>query len=304
MTIDVRRESVPKATDRDEWLASRRPYFNASAAACLWDRHPFQSAADYAVEKLTGVGQSETRPMRRGRYLERSVADWYAAEYGVFLYEPECMYAAGPMLATVDRLVLHGHDAVIEIKTSSSYITEPEPYWLDQTQAEMLCTGIDRAVIVWLDASMDIQTHDLDADEQLQTEMLARAERFMAAIELGMVPDWITPDLSARHVATLYPQPEGEVELDAELVELVDQYRELRSTKKYVEGEMESIKNTIVRALGEHAVGIYEGEPMVTFKATSDRVDIDLHALRADYPDLVEKYEVLKPGGRRFLPVG
>jgi hypothetical protein len=66
---------------------------------------------------------------------------------------------------------------------------------------------------------------------------------------------------------------------------------------------MESIKNTIVRVLGEHAVGLYDGMPVVTYKKSKDSTELDIDALRADYPDLDEKYMKAKLGGRRFTAV-
>lgn len=303
--IDVPRSTIPRPTDRQVWLAGRRPYFNASAASVLWDRHPFQSAADYAVEKLIGSGQTETRAMRRGRYLEQSLADWYEHETGEFLFEPEIMYIGGPVLANVDRLVLNGPtDRVVEIKTSKGYLSEPEQSWVDQTQAQMMCTGIDHATVVWLDASMDMHDVELDADEAFQVELVRRAEKFMAAIELGMVPDWITPELSAKQVAAVHPNPEGEIELSAELVEQVNDYRDARAIRRAADDRMDRIRDEVARALGDHEVGVYEGVEIVSFRAVKDSYKLNVPELRADHPDLVEKYQMVVPNGRRFLPVG
>jgi predicted phage-related endonuclease len=302
--ISISRSTIPRPAGRSDWLETRRPYFNASSASVLWDRHRFQSAADYAVEKLTGRGQAETRSMRRGRHLEESIAQWYAQEAGVRLYEPDVMFVAGPILATVDRLTATGPDVLVEIKTANGYLTEPEQYWLDQTQAELLCTGRDHGVIVWLDASMDLQDYEVDGDDAFQTELVTRAERFMAAIELGMVPDWIVPELTAGHVAAVYPHPDGEVELDTETAELVSEYRSLRYEKSEYERAMESIKSIVAGRLGGHAVGTVDGVPIVTFKETKGAAAFDLDSFKQDHPGLFSQYSYIKPSGRRFLPVG
>lgn len=301
MALTTRRRTVPKPESREDWLAVRRPYFNASSASVLWDRHPFLTAADYAVEKLTGRAQGETRSMRRGRYLEAAIADWWQREYGAFLWVPEALYVADPIMATLDGLTTNA-DVIVEIKTANGYVKEPEQYWLDQVQAQMLCGGIDHAVIVWLDSSMDMQVAEVDADEAFQAELLRRAERFMAAIELGIVPDWIVPELTAGHVAAIYPDAEGEVELDADTVELIGKYRELRAGRDESERLMDSLKNVIVRKLGEHAVGTFDGAPVVTYKSVKDSETVDVKRMRKDWPDIVEQYVSTKPGGRRFLP--
>jgi hypothetical protein len=192
--IEATRRTIPKPGEREPWLAARRPFFNASAAACLYDRHPFMSAADYATEKLTGREQADNRAMRRGRMLEDGIGVWFAHELGVAgLIEPDVMFAAGRMLASVDRFTLGGAERPVEIKTTNKYLDDPEPYWLDQCQAIMLCAGHDSMDLVWLDASLDLHYEEVDADETHQGDMLNRAERFMAAIDMGIVPDWIVP---------------------------------------------------------------------------------------------------------------
>jgi hypothetical protein len=67
---------------------------------------------------------------------------------------------------------------------------------------------------------------------------------------------------------------------------------------------MESIRDRAVTRLGEHAVGLHQGIPIVTFKATKGSDAFDLDSFKRDYPGLFSKYAYTKPAGRRFVPVG
>ena len=295
------RYTLERAYDREDWLAQRQPYFNASAAACLWDRHPYESAADYATKKLTGVdNDDETSAMRRGNYLEDGVAEWWAFEDGVTVIEPGVLYACGPVLATVDRWDIT-RDRPVEIKTASGHHSEPQDYWLDQCQAIMLCADRDVIELVWMDGSLDLASMTVDADEVQQRDLMNRAERFMAAIELGMVPDWIIPQLKHRHVAALNPEPVGEVELDEATVDLMFNYRDLKLRVKEAEVEMDAIKDVVAGALGGHEVGLWDGTKIVSWKPSKS---LDKVGLTEAHPELVAEYTVEKPGARRFLPSG
>lgn len=297
------RTTLPKAAGRDQWLEQRRPYFNASAASILWDRHPYMSAADYAAEKLGGAAQRETEAMRRGRWLEYSIADWYAEREGVTLYEPAQLYIADRIMATPDRFVIAGNERVVEIKTAKGYLDEPMQYWLDQCRAIMHCTGHETCDVVWMDSSLELQVVTVDPDPAFTAELVKRAQRFMAAIDMGIVPDWIVPDLTAAHVAAIHPSPAGDVELDEDTAALVHKYRDLRATKSEVERTMELIKNAIARKLGEHEAGTELGVRVVTFKPMKDAEVVDVKRLRDERPDIADQYISLRPGTRRFAVV-
>lgn len=299
MTTFPERTTIAKPADRAEWLAVRRPFFNASSASVLFDRHPFQSPGDLAAEKLSGAEQAETSAMRRGRHLEHAVAAWWEDEHGVRLVQPDVLYVCGPLMATLDRHPV-GVVRPVEIKTTNHYAPEPEGYWLDQCQAQMLCCGGDVATLVWIDSSMELREVDVEADVEFQAELLARAEKFMAAIEFGMVPDWVR--MSAANVQAVHPTGAGEVELDEVDVAFVQQYVALREEKKSIEAEMAEIKDRIASVLADREVATFDGRPVVTWKAQKASRTFDHKRFVEEHPDLAEPYMVEKPGPRVFLP--
>ena len=294
--------TIDKPADRLEWLKVRAPYFNASSAAVLFDRHPFQSAADYAIEKLGDVVDNEpTDPMNRGRHLEAGIADWFGETMGWTLMEPGVLYGHGPLLATVDRIV-EQTGSPVEIKTYNGYTSEPLPYWLDQCQAVLACTDTDTLYLVWMDASMSLQWCEVDRDEVFIADLVARAERFMAAIELGMMPDWITPE--AHHVAALHPDPSGEVVLDDETAEWLREFDEHRKAAKYHEAAMKEIKDQVANVLGDAEVGVHDGVTVVSWRKVKGRSSFDQAAFKAEHPELVGRYVKVGAPSRRFVVAG
>jgi putative phage-type endonuclease len=151
--------TIARPPDTADWLEARRPYFNASAAAALFHEHPFLTLAGVVHSKLEpGVGDVENAAMRRGRHLEAAIASWWSEEHGLALYEPDVMYAAGPLLATLDRRIVGTDTDALEIKTTAKYVTGPERYWWWQVQAQMYCADLHRVHVAVLDASMSLAT--------------------------------------------------------------------------------------------------------------------------------------------------
>lgn len=290
------RRTIAKPADRQDWLQARQPFFNASATSVLFDRHPYMTPGDYATEKLTGNEQRQTRAMARGTRLEDVVARWWGDEHNEGVNEVEQLYINGSVMATIDRLTDGG--VPVEIKTTNARCFEPMPYWLDQCQSIMLCTGASYCHLVWLDASLDIHAIDVTQDLDLQTQILDRAERFMAAIELGMVPE---VELSYRNVAALHPYPAGVAELDEEGLDAVRQLDLVRQIKRDATKDEERLKDRVAKLLYDSESGTWDGFEVVTWRTSKPSLSFDAEMFAADHPDLYEKYLREKPGSRRMI---
>ena len=155
-----RPELIQRPSGPNSWLRVRHAYFNASAAATLYGEHPFQTLTGVVHTKLAPFGGPgvDNPATRRGRHLEPAIANWWAEEHHLDLYEPTVLYAAFPLLATLDRRIVGRNREAVEIKTTSHVVTEPAPYWVWQVQAQMACAELDRVHLAVLDA------HDAAAD--------------------------------------------------------------------------------------------------------------------------------------------
>lgn len=302
----VRRSVVHKPEDRDEWLAVRRPWFNASYASVLFDRHPYVSPGDVATIKLTGREQKQTMAMDRGRRLEDVIGTWWAETEGMCkVIEPKVLYTAGRVMATVDRLALgyDGEEAVpVEIKTANVFAPAPLPYWLDQCQAIMLCAEAREMVLVWFDSTMELRFKHVAEDPALQQRILDGAERFMAAVDLGMVPDWVS--LSYENQVRLHPAGVDDVELDDAGYNMVVALATIRRARLAAEREEERIKADIAGMLGEREVGTFRGVPVIKWSNVKGRRTLDTKRLAAEHPAEVADYWVQAEGTRRMIPVG
>lgn len=281
---------IPRPSERNEWLAERHKWANASDAAVYMGCHPFKTLADLTVEKLAENPPDVTnRAMERGNRLEAAIADWWADENGVAVYEPSVMYAAGRILATLDRRI-HGNDReALEIKTTAKKVDEPEGYWFWQVQAQMVCADLDRVHIAALDGTMDLKTFVVERDDVAIGRLIQAVETVWGYFDLGMVPECV--ELGAEHVAALHPEPEPGSVVDAdEQLDVVADWLVAKDKADAATKAEKEARDRLCALIGEAETVRINGVPVATWKAQT-RTSLDTKALLADHPDLKSKYE-------------
>jgi putative phage-type endonuclease len=223
----------------DDWLALRHRYIGASEIAAILGEHPFLTAAELAARKLTATGGTDNQATIRGRYLEGAVAVWWADEHGVKLVEPECVSLYDDyLIATLDRLA---GDEIVEIKTTATHCPTPRAHWLDQVQAQMLCTGYRKAHIVVLDASLTLATFDVDAEPVHQMTLFRAAATFLDYIRRGELPPELA--MTYRAATILHPKPQQPaVELDDDTLACCDHLRQVQAEIKALERDEDRLK--------------------------------------------------------------
>lgn len=291
-------EAADPLIDRDRFNSVRAPYFGVSAAACLFGKHPFMSAADYWLQKVSGEQQEETMPMRRGQHLEPAVASWFAAELGEPVTKAQYMYVRGHLAASPDYWL--GHNTLVEIKTTAKRVDEPEEYWVWQVQGQMLCSGASKAYIVWVDASMDIQWTEVDADVDAQKLIWNRSFEFMQSIDQELMPDWV--ETEARHIIAMYPEPSDAIEAGDKGMELVTEYWSHKAASKYHDTQANVLRDELFTLAGNHDTITDDGTAIATLMPRKLPAKFNAKAFKEAHPNLYLEY-MTEPMTTRVLNV-
>jgi hypothetical protein len=313
--VTYERTMVPRPEDRDEWLEVRKPYFNASATAVLFNRHPYLSAGRYATVKLTGKEQDQTQAMLRGAMLEDGVAAWWALNHDREVAQVRDLFICERIMATLDRFVYQRpHQRVIaadsadptplEVKTTNRFVgADPEPYWLDQCQSILLCTDAPQMVLAWMDASLELRACTVAADVELQAQIVERAEWFMSAIDMGLVPEGVT--LSYEDAGDVYPVAEvAKVEVDSEVWHACRRLAKARGERLAAEKAEDEAKGEIATVLGNAEVGLWQGAPIVEWRSIKPARRFNVRRFTEEHPDDAEEYVEEHPQRRMKVLVG
>ena len=278
--------------------AMRARYFGTSHTATMFDTHPFETAAEYWLDKRDGTSKPETSAMLRGTHLEPAVFSlWSATSDNVGQNQRGLPMTRGPLVAIPDYVLTAGN-TVLSIKTTSKQGDEIQDYWWWQVQGEMVVGDYDQALIVWLDGRLELHEQHVARDHEAGIELFNRADEFMRSLESGNIetltmPDWVKASHTASSIIRQYPSPAGSVDVDDSIRELVAEYKRLKTDGKEYEVAAKELRDQLFVIVGNNEAITFEDTPIATFKKAKGRSGFDLKAFAADHPDLAKEYTTI-----------
>lgn len=295
------RHTIPKQQHGTlGWLTDRHRHngkciVGASEVATVMLANDYESPVDLAVRKLQPPVVTEANEaMMRGNYLEPALITYASAELQRELLVPEVMYINEGIIATLDAVGADSTlgdypDLVVECKTANRWTladTVPASWWW-QAQAQMLVTDVTEVQFAVLDKHMRLGMQTVVRNDDAIATMIAEVQRFCAAIDLQQLP--ADSELTAVHVATLYPQPSGSVEIDPTMIDSIERWQAIKANLKDLEQEERLLKDQIANALRDAEFGTVGGNRVLSYKAqTATRFDQKEFA--KDYPEAAAKY--------------
>lgn len=292
--------TIPKPTDRLDWLKARHGFFNASDVACLYDAHPHRDIADVVADKLApeAIDNGQTEAMERGNRLEPVLLDWFGDRHGCKVTTPDRLYVNGVLMATLDGEVVGNDDVWVEAKTTADRWDEVPTHVYWQMTAQAAASGRTEGWCVWFDADLRLKQAKVTPAPEHVADVLARAEQFMAFIEMGMTPEGV--QLTADHVLTMFPKPEVGtwVTLDDAGRDAIVAWEEARTERIAAEKREKALKGPVASLLSGAEGGKYQGLPIVTWRCNKDGEGFIAGEHEAGEPECHAKYTRTTKGAR------
>jgi putative phage-type endonuclease len=308
---------------REDWLEVRRKGIGSSDAAAAVGLNPYQSQLELWMVK-TGRGDSlpqpdpndDTSPMYWGTLLEAFVAAHYTKKtdrrvrrVNAVLQHPEYSW----MLANLDREVIGGEEVqILECKTTgmngARLWREGVPEYVQlQVMHQLAVTGKQAADVAVLVCGNDFRIHRIERDEKMISQLIKLEQQFWHYVETDTPPPADGSDSAATALLALYPKDTG-ICLDlSEDVEMSKAFHDLLAVRTVLaeQVELESrLKQSIQQRMGEASKATFGQAGDVTWRKSKDSNATDIKKLTAENPELIAKYEIAKPGSRRFLVQG
>lgn len=305
--------------NRDDWLAWRRDGVGASDIGGILGLSPWASPYSVWADKMGLTPDGEpSEAMDLGSALEDSISALFLTRTG--------LYACGAQTRVTHpdrpwaRATLDGYAGdhpgapitaalgVVEAKT-----TGDSPDWWEQkipdqyiaqVQWQMYVTGMDRAWIAALHASRGLafRVYEIERDETDIEYIVAAAEAFWVEHVLTGIPPEADGSTATTWALRHIPATAGaEVELDAEIAELLERHRVLKVDAKATAASLDAVENRIKAAMGEATEGMIGGRLAVSWRP-QNRKGLDLGALRETFPDVAAQFETVTTG-RVLRPV-
>jgi len=275
-----------------------------------------------------------------GHLLEPLVAKIFAVKTGFKPYEIQKMFAHPDypfMLANVDFFFEFEEDitmpdgtvfpagtrAILECKTSILHNKEkweggaiPVNYEY-QGRHYMSVMDVDVVFFACLfsnnenDFVWSYVTRDMGIEEDM---IAAQVDFWQNHVEAGVEPPYTEgADLVLQSIRNHFGHPDkdaGEVELTLAFADTLVEYEHLRDKKSKakkavdsIDEEMKKIQATIIEEMETSAKATCKGDDGIEFIITNNpilRDDVDKDGLKAQYPQVFEKFVVKKPSSPRF----
>ena len=313
MNCDLILTAADLEADREKWLEIRRGSLGGSDAAAVMGLSPWKSPYTLWLEK-TGQAKEEDISDREsvhfGNVLEEVVAREFCQREGKKV--KRCgLYRSREypfMVASFDRLLI-GENAGLEIKTAAGWKGKqwdageiPPPYYL-QCLHYMAVSGFSKWYIAALIGGNHFTCWQIDRNEEDIKALLEAEKSFWDKVQRGVMPEIDGSESTAAALKARYGGGGEAIDLPNKAAPLLTRWDELKKLKAGLDAEAAEIQNQLCAMLGDAEIGLLgEGEQArkVSWKSYPGRVTIDSKKLKADLPEIYEKYSKQGSSYRRF----
>jgi len=249
-------------TDRAKWLEWRKQDVTASNVAALFHCHPYTTALRlYAAARGTEFPNEDNLTMRRGRWMEPTVAKAVSELRPEWRIEPATEYLRDPELrlgATPDFYVYSGPPGkgILQAKTVAPSVYAREwadgvevPLWIIlQAVTEAMLAEADFIVVAALLVDphfMDVAIHEFPRNPAAEEKIKYAVAQFWKNVESGIEPD---PDftrdantIKAMWRAERTPPSEVDFTGNNEIPELLEERANLKEAIRVADQRCEAI---------------------------------------------------------------
>lgn len=309
-----------KRMAREEWLKVRQQGIGASEAATAIGINPYQSPLELWMIK-TGrqphlnvtKEEEDSSPLYWGNKLEALVAEHYSRKTGnkvrrvnAVLQHPDPDKSW--MLANLDYAVTGNPDVqILECKTAGEYGARlwkdgvPD-YYQCQVQHQLAITGKQAADVAVLICGNEFRVYRVQRDDELIAALIEKEREFWCYVETDTPPPIDGSPSSEDALRRLFTQDRGKVldwRQDTDRNHAFLQLIDVRQQQEQLHQQEELIKQRFMVDMGD-ASRAELAQGAINWRLSKESLSLDTKQLTKDHPHLIARYQVKRPGSRRF----
>ena len=300
-----------KGLSHEEWLRFRQKGIGGSDAGAVCGLNRYKSAVDVWADKTgdSPIEIPDSEAMRIGRDMEDYVARRFTEATGKKVRRKNAIFQDQEhpfMLANVDRMVV-GENALLECKTTSPYNADqwkdgkcPESYEI-QCHHYMSVTGAEKVYLACLIMGREFVIVEIERNDALIDYLRKIETDFWNKYVL--TKEMPPPDGSKAAGDAIQQMYPSSVDMTVEIVGFEDRlnrYDEISALIDSLTRELDEIKQQIQVEMKTAEIA-YIGTRKVTWKNTKPRETIDSKKLKAEMPDIYQRYLKVGNPSRRFV---
>ena len=273
--------------------------FGASDIPVLMNASPWRNRAELFIDKTTEPTLNEETPaMRKGNLLEPVLLAEAERLLGVAIATPSHQYKKGRLVVSYDGLPaeqLEKPDFIVEAKTTSYKTVESVDDigldWRWQAWAQSEIFGGVPVFFVVFDRRQNITIHELPDNPSARNQLVEQSELFGSRVDTNEPLTNFVDELNADQIAQYFPSTNRSVELPDNATNWLTSLEMAREMKADAEKQEKLAKDELARLLQDADVGTLNGISVVSWKETAGRASLDVKALKAELPEIHDKYQ-------------
>lgn len=308
-----------KDLNREDWLGVRKRGIGSSDSSAAIGLNPYKSQLELWLEKtnrdqgLTKPNQDDdSTPVFWGVVLEPVVASQYQRRTGnkvrkvnAVLQHPELPW----MLANIDREVVGSAEVqILECKTAgingARLWRDGVPKYVEvQVMHQLAVTGKLAADVAVLLGGQQLEVYRIERDDILIQKLIELERQFWHYVETDTPPPADGSDSADQALRLLYPEDNGlvlDLSDDHVLSQAYMELKEVRQSLAELDAKESALKQRLQQAMGPATKAVFV-DGSITWKKAKDGSAVDLDGLFKSHPELKPRYQISKPGSRRFL---
>ncbi len=296
--------------DRSAWLAERRRGMGGTDAAGALGVSQWKTELSIYLDKRDEVPPVEkNEAMHWGIVLQNVVRDEYKRRTGATIYNTPLMWSKRYpwMLANTDGR-RQDDRRIVEIKTARSGndwgpegSAEVPVDYLCQVMHYMVVAEVEVADIAVLISGSDFRIYTVPFDREL-ADMIIEAERVLwERIQRGDPP----APRTAADIANLYRIAKSQpIEASEPILRAWHALLEARQAVKAAETVVERLEGEVKQYMGACDTLVRDGMTLATWKQRAASTRLDSKRLKAEAPEVYERFAVTGEPTRTFLLKG
>lgn len=168
-----------------------------------------------------------------------------------------------------------------------------------QVQHYLIVTGFERADVAALLWGSSFRVYPIQADAELQEQIIDTTHEFWQRVKSGDPPDPVTAAAALQRWSKASP---GDVVADAAIAADMARAKRIKAAIKRLEGDLDRLTTGARAVLGEKTT-LFDvtGRRLATWNQTKGRKNFNKKLFGERHPGMLEKYTSVGRPGRQFL---
>ena len=291
-------------------MEARKGSIGSSEISTILGLNKYQTPRDLWLLKTGRTKPFEGNEFTRaGHLLEPIIAQMFEEQTGwpiepgsdemsVQFHSEKHYYSASP-----DRFYLvDGERRILECKSTQMEVEADElPLtWFSQLQWQLGICGVKKGAVAWLTRGVFFGYLEVDFNEEYFLYMAEQADNFWLN---HVLTDEEPPLVNVSDVLSKHPSHKDGKSMLAtqEVMDVVEELQDISAEEKALKARKEELKAQIQMTMRDCEAVLYDGKPVITWKAARSSQKFDAKRFKAENSDIYNNYLTEVSGSRRFL---